>query len=239
MDKKKLNIIYFKKAILNFLSHISVKSIFYYFKYYKTWLQDITSNRSTLSDRKPWITYPAIDFLQTILKSDMNVFEYGSGGSTFYFADNARHVISIEHDEKWYYSVKNKLQNENVRNVEYFLLKPIQGKSTLINKNGAEYDSQDENFIGYSFESYVKAVDKYPDNHFDLIIIDGRSRTSCIAHSINKIKEGGYLIVDNSERKYYLEPFDFDKNNWNRMDFAGPVPFSYDFSKTTIFQKVK
>lgn len=239
MDKKNLNIIYFKKAILNFLNHSSMKYILYYFKYYKAWLRDITSNRSTLSDRKPWITYPAIDFLKSIIEPNMIVFEYGSGGSTFYFADYARHVISIEHDEMWYYIVKDKIENEKIRNVEYFLVKPVRANMSLINTNESTYDSQDENFIGYSFESYVKTIDNYPDKYFDMIIVDGRSRTSCIDHSINKIKPGGYLIVDNSEREYYLKPFKFDKKNWKRNDFGGPVPFTYDFSRTTIFQKIK
>ena len=32
----------------------------------------------------------------------MNIFEYGAGNSTLYYAEKVSHVISVEHDKKWF-----------------------------------------------------------------------------------------------------------------------------------------
>ena len=37
-------------------------------------------------DPIPWITYPAIEFLQERVRPDWDVFEYGSGNSTRWYA---------------------------------------------------------------------------------------------------------------------------------------------------------
>lgn len=49
----------------------------------------------------PWFSYPAIDFLDRIPLSGKNVFEYGSGGSTFYFQAKGARVHSVDHNEQW------------------------------------------------------------------------------------------------------------------------------------------
>src|ERR1017187_8783871 len=53
----------------------------------------------------PWMTYPAIEFIRKRVKPDMSVFEYGSGGSTIWWANQVREVISVEHDRAWFEKV--------------------------------------------------------------------------------------------------------------------------------------
>lgn len=52
-------------------------------------------------DYVPWLTYPVIDYLDNLDFSDCNVFEYGSGASSFWWARRARQVTSIEMDAEW------------------------------------------------------------------------------------------------------------------------------------------
>ncbi|MDP2056339.1 MAG: hypothetical protein Q8K35_01095, partial [Thiobacillus sp.] len=66
------------------------------------WLHSLLPGHSPLYDEVPWITFRAIDWLDTYLKSDMSVFEYGAGGSTLYLAKRVRNVVSVEHDEGFY-----------------------------------------------------------------------------------------------------------------------------------------
>jgi hypothetical protein len=70
-------------------------------------------------------------------------------------------------------------------------------------------------------------------------LVDGRARKACIVHAIPKIKQGGYLIIDNSDRNYYFEQNEilFDKEKWESIHFEGPVPYSFDFSKTSFFKR--
>ena len=62
----------------------------------------------------PWITYPAIDFLDNIDFRDCNVFEYGSGSSSFWWSNKAKQVTSVELDTFWYKKMR-RLIPDNVR----------------------------------------------------------------------------------------------------------------------------
>ena len=52
-------------------------------------------------DPLPWITYPAIDFLEQKISPDWSVLEWGCGQSTLWWAARVRRVVSIEHDADW------------------------------------------------------------------------------------------------------------------------------------------
>lgn len=63
----------------------------------------------SMSDKIPWYTYPAIEYLDNIDFSDKIVFEYGSGNSSAYWARKAKFVRSAEHNKQWYEKVKSQL----------------------------------------------------------------------------------------------------------------------------------
>ena len=58
------------------------------------------------------------------------------------------------------------------------------------------YASAAEAYAGLSFKDYAAIIDRFPDDYFDVVQVDGRCRSSCAMHAIPKIKPGGYLIVD-------------------------------------------
>jgi predicted O-methyltransferase YrrM len=88
-----------------------------------------------------------------------------------------------------------------------------------------------------SFEAYVKTIDNYPDNYFDLVVVDGRARPACIKHAVPKIKRGGVLILDNSDRDYYLESTRFLLSGWAKKTYRGSVRGLLHKEQTSIFQK--
>src|SRR4028119_2375277 len=91
--------------------------------YIPRYLRDRAPERSSLLEiQLPWISYGAIDFLEGYLKPDMTVYEYGSGGSTLFFASRVARVTSIEHDPLWYSLVQTKLQANSVTNVNLKLV---------------------------------------------------------------------------------------------------------------------
>lgn len=49
----------------------------------------------------PWISYPALHFIAAHTRPEMQVFEFGSGYSTLWWASRVRKVVSCEADEKW------------------------------------------------------------------------------------------------------------------------------------------
>lgn len=57
----------------------------------------------------PWYTYPFILFLKPRLEADFQVFEYGSGSSTRWYAARVGHITAVEHDHDWIAQIKPKL----------------------------------------------------------------------------------------------------------------------------------
>lgn len=183
-------------------------------------------------DRVPWMNYAAINWLDGYLTSVMDVFEWGSGGSTFYFSQKVNNLISVEHDHNWYKKVRQKLRDEKTNNIKYFICPP----SRFIQKTSNYYMSSDENYKNKTFDDYCEKILEYSDNSFDLIVIDGRARPGCAINSLNKVKEGGYILLDNSERKNYASIFKLLKG-WKKTEFYGNGPLNKYPWKTTIFQK--
>ena len=164
-----------------------------YIKYIFSW------EKSPLDLEVPWLGFDVKNWLDKNLNKEMVVFEYGSGGSTLYYAKKVKKIISVEHDKYWYEVVKNKLAAGGLDNSEFHLCHP----EPIMNNEPNLYSSTDENYQGMTFEKYVEKINAYPDNYFDLVVVDGRARTSCLKQVLSKVKDGGYVLLDNSERSEY------------------------------------
>jgi hypothetical protein len=187
------------------------------------------------------MTYDALDFLSEICTPEMNVFEWGSGGSTLFFASKCKRVTSIEHDSAWSGFLKEKLEELRLLNVDYNEIRGerIEDFSQKDYRNPDDFVSKDMNSAGLSFEKYVKAIDAYPEECFDIVVVDGRARNCCVKRGIPHLKKGGYLVVDNTDRNYYLAPFPElqDALKWQKTEHQGPIFFQHAFSKTSFFRK--
>lgn len=174
----------------------------------------------------------------------MKVFEYGSGGSTLFFARRVYSVNSIEHDRNWYENVKEVLDKYKIFNVTYQLIAPefdtlYTIKSCLLPD---DYISCFSEYKGLEFSAYARSIEMYPDETFDIVVVDGRVRHSCIMHAMKKVKAGGLLLLDNADRTYYTQPFPelYDEAKWTRTSFCGHFPFgpASVLNQTDLFQKV-
>jgi hypothetical protein len=54
----------------------------------------------------PWYTYPAIEYLLSFDFRECDVFEFGCGNSSFFWADRTHGITSVEDDEDWFRYVK-------------------------------------------------------------------------------------------------------------------------------------
>jgi hypothetical protein len=233
-------VIYVKKSLRWLWNIPRLKNLFSFIRYYPAWREHLRPGRNSVDDHTPWMCFAAIAFLKKITRQDMRVFEYGSGGSTMFWLSRVQELISVEHDLSWYKIMKENLDREPARNVHYILAEPVPdprfGNKRF--ENPDDFISSDPGYAGKNFEQYVKSIDPYPDEYFDIIIVDGRARPSCIRQGIPKLKKNGWLIIDNTERKYYAAAFPFDRNSWKISKFAGPVPYMRDFSETSFFKKL-
>lgn len=157
----------------------------------------------------PWITYPALDFLDGRVAKGMAVFEYGCGGSTLWWAGKAERVVACEHNLEWYETMRQRVP----ANVDLHYA-PL--------GDGGNYSRQ---------------ILKY-NNAFDIIMIDGRDRNACAKNALGALKEGGVILWDNSEREKYAEGQDYlRQNGFKRLDFTGLGPLNFYAWGTSLFYR--
>jgi hypothetical protein len=161
-----------------------------------------------LNPQVPWTSQASIKTFEKILTRDMIGFEYGSGNSTLFFSKHLKHLTSVEHNEAWFNIVKKKLSDQRIENVGYHF---VPAKTELKNSTYTfykDYDLTENDFtIRKEYHDYFSFVNKYPDNHFDFIIVDGRARVECCLNAIPKLKPGGFFVLDNSDRERYKPVF--------------------------------
>lgn len=206
--------------------------------WFRSWQRSLNEKANPLEDECPWITFSAIDFVKKITRNDMKVFEYGTGGSTLFFIKRVKKIISVEHDPIWANKVVEATKKYKYKNWKLHLKEPKLGYY-LINKDPSNTDlyiSSVEQFNGYSFKEYVSSIDVYPDQYFDIILIDGRARPSCFKHSIPKVSKDGYIIWDNTDRKHYFNAMEKAPNFLEFLDFPGCSPYVNFFTRTSAWK---
>lgn len=207
-----------------------------YLRYLLPRLLSLQPGRSAILDRRPWLTFPAIRWLEGFLTSEMHIFEWGMGGSTLFFAERAKHVISIEHDKEWFQQVSGLLQGEHLSNVEARLIEPDPEWPA----EGCAAISESGPWKGRSFKQYASAIEVFDDEVFDVVLVDGRARPACLRVAVSKVRNGGALVLDNSEYERYrstLESLDRAlAPDWVRKDLWGPLPYGVaHMSCTTVW----
>ena len=206
---------------------------------FRSWQRSLEKGNSPLKDEVPWINFASLKKLREILKPDFVAFEFGGGGSTLFLSKHVKQVFTVEHDPQWFGFVVEKMKSLGRTNWTGSII--VAEKAATMNTDYSNPDlflSADDNYRGMSFEKYVTSIDKFPDEHFDFVMVDGRSRPSCLKHSFPKIKPGGFLLLDNSERDYYLSKIDMKAAGFTIIfNQFGPGPYAINFSQTTIWQK--
>lgn len=182
----------------------------------------------------PQITNGALDWLNSFLTPDSLVFEWGSGGSTLYIAKRVKKIISIEHNPQWWKKMVTTAEEWGIRNCKCVLVEPEPIYESDVPPGKTRFDLEScwspygfprrmrrkRGLFTLNFEKYVKTICKYSDATFDLVFIDGRARSSCILFGRNKVKPGGYLMLDDAQRRRYKRAKKL-LTSWKATDFYG------------------
>lgn len=202
-------------------------------KYRLDYWNSVGSREFLSSKPLPWMNYKVIDYIEHKLVPKPKVFEYGSGSSTRYWIAMGCEVVSIEHDYKFYEEMKIYLDGK----CDYRLIEPEPQLTAYDNSPESPDLFGSFDFKAHKFEQYVKSIDSFPEGFFDIVIVDGRARPSCVKRALSKIKRGGLLVLDNSDREYYLKSTAQLLEDWPRKTFRGTVRGLLHKEQTTVFQK--
>ena len=155
----------------------------------------------------PWYTYSAIEFLSRRVRPEMQVFEFGSGNSTLWWADHVAAVTSVEHHPQWAVRMASEVP-ENV-SLLHVPLEP------------------DGDYCRTALRT---------DEKFDVIVIDGRDRVNCARNCVKALSDDGVIVWDDSHRRRYRPGVRFlARRDFRQIEFSGLGPMDATRSETSVF----
>jgi len=148
-------------------------------------LHNCLASRSPIELELPWFSYRAIDFLKDFLRPEMRVFEFGSGGSTLFFAQRCRSVESVEEDRGWGELVQERGAASGLNNITLRI---------------CPFDFSRAG--GFDTSDYLAQVRGCTH---DVVVVDGSDdlflcRPICFRVAEEQVAPGGIIVVDDSWR---------------------------------------
>lgn len=178
-------------------------------RYLPKWARAL--RRPTLESRMAWLPFRVISVLEQHLGPTSRVFEYGGGGSTVWFADRAGMVVTVEHDDDWFPILRDAVAN--------------------LDQVAVLHRTAEGNYGGY-----VGAIDDFDDDSFDVVVVDGRERVRCLREAMPKVRPGGLLILDDSDRPRYAEAH-VAAATWPSRTYSGLTPSKAIAGTSTVWTK--
>ena len=178
---------------------------------------NVVARRSPIDLALPWFSYGAVDFLKANLRRDMHVFEFGSGGSTIFFAQRCASIRAVEEEPRLAARIRCRAADRGLLNVEV---------------TTAPFDfSRPQNFESSDYLEQVRS------GRWDLIVVDGADddytiRPICFRAAESQVNPGGMIIVDDSWRYPELR----SANRARRLEvFESVGPARFGVTSTDIY----
>ncbi len=179
-------------------------------RYPAAWLRAKTGR----TPERPWIVPAAIGWLRRRIRSEWSILELGAGRSTVWFARRAGSVLSFEDNEFWAGHTRGRLDELGLGNVE-LRVEPI--------------------------DELAERVGALPAASFDLVVVDFLeaptvTRIDVLKPAMKKVRPGGLLLLDDSDRPGYAEAFEL-LSGWRFRKFVGVKDEWPETCETGIFTR--
>jgi predicted O-methyltransferase YrrM len=173
-------------------------------------------NRLRRIPERPWIVPAAVGWLSRRMRRDWSVLELGSGRSTVWFGRCAGRVLAFEDDEFWHGRAVHLVAGAGLENVDLRHL-PV--------------------------ERFAAEVAALPDGSFDLVVVDflespTADRNELVRVARSKLRPGGLLLLDDSDRPGYAEAYEL-LEGWRERRFTGVKDEYPQVCETAIFRRPK
>lgn len=163
---------------------------------------------------RPWIVPAAIGWLARRMRRSWRVVELGSGRSTVWLARRAGSVISYEDNPYWLDRARELVVARGLANVE-LRERPV--------------------------TAYAGELAAFADSSIDLLVVDflespEAERVDAVRAGMAKVRPGGYLLLDDSDRPSYAECFEL-LAGWRERRFSGVKDGWPEACETAIFRR--
>ena len=148
------------------------------------------------------------------------MFEFGAGHSSAWYGRHAGRVVSVDDSAAWLKKVRP-LVGSNVELLH------------RVSKTGTDLSAEGDS-------AYAGALTEYPPGSFDIIVVDGKERVACAQTAPSRLRDGGLIIFDNSDKPKFKPGLGLDflhAHEFGRIDFSGPVAQVGTFNCTSVFAK--
>ncbi len=129
---------------------------------------------------EPWLTHPALDEIKRWDLYHKNIWEWGSGMSTIWWAFYCKHIWSIEANSEWFKNTEDSIN-----------LLGLTRKATIILR---EFNEGDQEHV----PDYTSIPNSFRP---DIVVVDGILRYECILKALT-LPRPLTLIVDNWQQDY-------------------------------------
>ncbi len=155
----------------------------------------------------PWTTYSFIDFIKSRLTNSMNVFEYGAGNSTLFFAQRVGSVTTAEHNEDWYNAIVK--------------LMPLNVKL----------------FLNSESDDYINSVSKESLKYELIFIDGIQRNECIIKSTSFLSENGVVILDDSERQEYERGKVFLNENGFKVLDFWGIAPGILFKKCTSVYYK--
>lgn len=161
-------------------------------------------------------------YIFSLVPEDGTLVEWGCGGSTVYFLDNLKenqYLVSIEHNEKWYSDMSDKIKDHPNIDRHVFLFIPPNGVDN-------SYFARPEEEMPCGLEEYMN-FDSDTIRNADVFFIDGVGRSCTAAFLATQVKESAHVLIhDLRGREAWYKWATLCYKNWKQPDDTGLLHMS-------------
>ena len=164
----------------------------------------------------PFLTMDAIKFMDSLIRPGIRVLEIGGGNSSLWFLERGVNLCTYEHDADWGQMIMNEVKaHHEFYHSERFNMQIMKGKEVLT------------------------SLKELKDQYFDIVLIDSMNeftrRTECLDIAKSKVKEGGWMVLDNSDNPANWAADEMMRGK-EMHRFTGYAPMSLFVCQTTFWQ---
>jgi predicted O-methyltransferase YrrM len=175
------------------------------------WLSTPFRQGSAFELGLPWLSWPAVDFLEQHLHPGMRVLEFGGGGSTEFFLSRGCDVVTVERSMEWIDKISKRVDRIGAA---------PRWQLAYVPESGTPSD-------------YFGSLRMGPWN---VILIDAAYRLECLAAARDYLTQDGMILFDNADLDCYsTAPTVME--GLSRLEFAGLGVGRKNATRTDVYYR--
>jgi predicted O-methyltransferase YrrM len=123
--------------------------------HYKLFLE----KKKPFEERCLWVNIGLNKYIKDYVNKNMQILEFGAGGSTLFFSDNCEKVDSVEESEDWKKIVKNNFKKNNVKFYNSKKLPSKKNKYDIVLVDGGDRKRYSKLALDYVKDNGIVIID--------------------------------------------------------------------------------